>query len=62
MGITSTIFSAKDKRTGTTSGFYFDNNFGVATVVLSLATNIIATSLIACKAWSVILRSNSLAC
>ena len=35
---------------------YFTNTLGAATVTLSLATNVIATSLIAYKAWCVYLR------
>ena len=32
-------------------GLYLQNNFGTAAVFLSLATNVIATSLIAVKTW-----------
>ena len=39
-------------------GFYFQNQFGTASIILSLTTNIIATSLIAYKTWYAFFYAN----
>lgn len=48
------VFNFTDVPLGT---FFQSDLYGLAASVLSLASNMIATILIACKAWSVYLRS-----
>ena len=43
----------------TDQGLYFENRPGLAAIILSLATNLIATSLIAFKAWYALPRPRS---